>query len=288
MKVYFLLFSLACLADLEVLKKQNSILVQALDDITEMLEDAEGGKKDEVDRDILGPAKHCMDLNTIPVSFDGINKKYPCLKDYCASIKTAEECHQNENYLHGCSWCSGSCKPYMSYQEAFIQCVRLAYKDHNPDQVNGKTPPLRPWEAAFDITFFNEPIGKPGHAGLPYVGNMRWAFSTASRNKGDRVPIHVHPFSGMSCITTHNGDAATIVWAEGEETKVIPTAKCYTMPPLTKLAPYNPSGGYTVLDTFQWNACYPIWVIIEPGAEWIQDKQFIFESDLDCDDQCNC
>ena len=88
---------------------------------------------------------------------------------------------------------------------------------------------MRPWEAAFDTTFFNHPIGKPGHAGLPYTGKMRWAFNTASRNGGDRVPIHIHPFAGMSCITTHNGENETIVTAEGEPDMILPSVISHSL-----------------------------------------------------------
>jgi len=264
----------------------NDALLSAFQELTKGESESEENEEsgEEVDRSVLGPAGHCMDLAKITVNFDDdLTKEYPCLKDFCNSIPTEAECLQDENYQHGCSWCAGKCQPYTSYQKAFIDCVREAYKDHDPDKVNGVTPPMEPSEAAFDTTFFNHPIGKPAQAGLPYIGKMRWAFNTASRDAGKRVPIHVHPFAGMSCITTHNDFDETIVTAEGEEDMILPSGRCYTMPPLTKLGPYN-YGGYTVLDTFVYDACYPIWVIIEPSATDVQDKQFIFTSDLDCDD----
>jgi len=257
----------------------NEALLDAFAELTQTDPPADT-ETDEVDRTVLGVAEHCMHLDEIPVDFDDVERDHPCLKDYCNAIEDEAECMLDENYQHGCSWCGNQCSPYFAYQKAFTTCVRDAYKDSDPDKVNDKPVPMKPSEAAFDTTFFNHPIGKPAQSGLPYVGKMRWAFNTASRDKGYRVPIHVHPFAGMSCITTHSGFDETVVTAEGEPDLILASGKCYTMPPLTKLGPYN-YGGYTVLDTFVWNACYPIWVIIEPGSEEIQDKQFIFTSDLD-------
>jgi len=294
MHMLFTLFSVLALGQNRVgemndrLMRVNDVLLSALEDLTA----SSGGNaktddsQEEVDRSVLKPAGHCMDLFKIDVSFDDVERDHPCLKDYCNKIETEDECLLDENYHHGCSWCAGKCQPYFAYQSAFTQCVREAYKDHEPNKVNGETLPMRPWEAAFDTTFFNHPIGKPGQSGLPYIGKMRWAFNTASRNAGDRVPIHIHPFAGMSCITTHNDFDITTVTAEGEPDQILPNGRCYTMPPFTKLGPWN-EGGYTVLDTFVWNACYPIWVIIEPEAEWVQDEQFIFTSDLDGKLECD-
>jgi len=99
------------------------------------------------------------------------------------------------------------------------------------------------------------------------------------------VPIHIHPFAGLSCITTHGGETETTVTAEGEEDFQLASGRCYTMPPFTKLGPYS-SGGYSVHDTFVWDACYPIWVVIEPKAKFVQDEQFSFTSDLDGKLEC--
>jgi len=286
----------------ERLMRVNNVLLSALEEITQsntksdsretptVLEKKEKAPtvsilgqehvSPDVDRSVLGPAGHCMDLANIPVSFDEVEKDHPCLKDYCNEIKTADECLLDENYKHGCSWCAGKCQPFFSYQKAFVDCVREAYKDHDPDKVNDMVPPMQPTVSAFDTEFFNHPIGKPGQSGLPYIGHMRWAFSTVSRNVGERVPIHIHPFAGLSCITTHNGEFGTTVTAEGEYDFPLPSGSCYTMPPFTKLGPWSKQG-YTVHDTFVWDACYPIWVVIEPQAEFVQDEQFSFESDLD-------
>jgi hypothetical protein len=282
----------------ERLMRVNNVLLSALEEITQsdtksdsgetptVLEEAptvlgQGKIDPDVDRSVLGPAGHCMELANIPVSFDEVNQKNPCLKDYCNKIETADECLLDENFKHGCSWCAGKCQPFGSYQKAFIDCVREAYKDHDPDKVNGVVPPGEPTNSAFNTEFFNHPIGKPGHSGLPYIGQMRWAFSTASRNVGERVPIHIHPFAGMSCINTHNGELGTTVTAEGEEDLLLPSGQCYTMPPFTKLGPWSMKG-YSVRDTFVWDTCYPIWVVIEPKAYFVQDTEFNFESDLEC------
>lgn len=272
----------------ERLLRVNNVLLSALEEITKnqpMRPQEEKKTKKEVDRSVLGPAGHCMDLYNIDVSFDEVEKDHPCLKDFCNKIETEAECLLDKHYQHGCSWCAGKCQPFFSYQKAFVECVREAYKDHDPDKVNGVVPPMKPTVSAFDMEFFNHPIGKPGHSGLPYVGRMRWAYSTVSRNVGERVPIHVHPFAGLSCITTHNEYTNTTITAEGEPDEILPSGKCYTMPPFTKLGPYN-GGGYTVTDTFQWDACYPIWVVIEPSALNVQDEQFSFSSDLDGKLEC--
>jgi len=118
------------------LVKMNDALLSAVEELSKS-DTTEGEGDDGVDRTVLGPAWHCMDLKQLPVSFDAVNGQYPCLKDFCNSIKTMETCLLDENYHHGCSWCGGQCQPYFSYQKAFTQCVVEAYADHDPDKVNG-------------------------------------------------------------------------------------------------------------------------------------------------------
>jgi len=66
----------------------NDALLSAFEDLTksesEIKENEESGE--EVDRSVLGPAGHCMDLAKITVNFDdNLTKEYPCLKDFCNS-----------------------------------------------------------------------------------------------------------------------------------------------------------------------------------------------------------
>jgi len=236
-------------------------------------------------RNTLGPAAHCLNLTQLNVSFEYIDGSVPCLRDYCESITTAEECHLNENYKKGCSWCAGSCKPYISYQDAFIECVRNAYNSSEPNRVNGKKIPYNPSSPQTDGEYTNVPIGNPDQGGLPMIGNMRWSYSVAVRKVGDRVPIHVHPFAGLSCITTLDGENTTVT-AEGQPDRSLPSGSCYSMSPMTKLGPFS-AGGYRVRDTFVWDTCYPIWVVIEPKAYFVQESEFVFKSTMKCPNDTN-
>jgi len=244
-------------------------------------QDSASVNKPDVDPDEdLGPAGHCMDLSSLPVSYDDIDEKYPCLRPHCESIKTPEECRSDKNFHHGCSWCAGSCQPYLSYNDAFITCVRDAYEAHEPGKVNGKVPPGNPAISQYDMEWTNVQYGTPQQASHWFYGRMRWSDNENKRVKGDRVPIHVHPFPGLSCITTYDAEPS-IIWAEGEEDFLLPSGTCYSMPPMKKLGPQSP-GGYTVKDTFVYDTCYPLWVVIEPEHTDVQDNQFVFESDLKC------
>lgn len=228
----------------------------------------------------LGPAAHCMELKSLPISYEDIDEQYPCLRPLCNSITTPEECRSNTNFYHGCSWCAGSCQPYKAFNDAFITCVRAAYEDFEPGKVNGKVPVGNPSLSEFGMEWANTAYGTEQQGSHWFYGRMRWSDNEDKRLKGDRVPIHVHPFPGLSCITTFDA-TPTIVWAEGEEPFDLPSGTCYSMPPMKKLGPQSP-GGYSVKDTFVYDTCYPLWVVIEPGATHIQDGQFAYESDLKC------
>lgn len=301
------LFGLACFAAQQTLnlrlQKTKSILLEAVDRLTSDSDDWStsadsdhwlsqkqyfdqdfgdaDGPRDNMDPDgDLGPAAHCMDLKSLPVDYSKIDEEYPCLRPHCESITSPEKCRSDKNFFHGCSWCAGKCTPYLSYNDAFITCVRDAYKDHEPGKVNGEVPPGNPAVSQFDMEWTNVQYGTPQQASHWFFGRMRWSDNENKRIPGDRVPIHVHPFPGLSCITTYDATPTT-VWAEGEEPFDLPSGTCYSMPPMKKLGPQSP-GGYTVKDTFVYDTCYPIWVVIEPEATFVQDNQFVFESDLKC------
>jgi len=239
-----------------------------------------GNKNDEH----LGPAAHCLDLKFLEesyVSYTKIDAQVPCLKDYCASLTTAEECNLEENFKKGCGWCSNSCKPFSPYQDAFIQCVRDAYADYEPDKINGQALPATPSLAQKSTDLGDFAIGVPEQGGIPNLGNKRWSHSSTSRSAGNRVPIHIHPFTGMSCI---NSEGGSMVHLEGHEPFFLPDGECYSMPPMTKLGPYSATGSsYVAYDTFEYEACYPQWVVIEPGMYEAQGGQFVQSSDLVCD-----
>jgi len=235
----------------------------------------------EVQSSNLGPAAHCLNLTKLDAPNESIHRNTRCLRNYCSSITSPEECNLNENYKRGCSWCGGSCKPYNSYWEPFIECVRKAYNESSdPDLINGKNIPYKPSEPVTDIEYTNVPIGNPDQGSLPGIGNRRWYFSEVSRKAGYRVPIHVHPFAGLSCITTFDGEDTKVI-LEGQPDLIVPSGSCYSMPPMTKLGPFS-AGGYSARDTFVWDTCYPLWVVIEPEAYFVQDKQFGINSTINC------
>lgn len=304
MQLSVFLFGLACFAAEQTLNeklvKTNSILLDTIHKLGALEHDTdtdtthwlvqkryfekdfpEEGDQLEVDpHEDLGPAGHCMDLKSLPVSYDKIDEEYPCLRPYCEAITSPEECRSDPNFFHGCSWCAGKCTPYLSYNQAFIDCVRDAYQEHEPGKVNGEVPPGNPNESQYDMEWTNVQYGTPQQASHWFYGRMRWSDNENKRVPGDRVPIHVHPFPGLSCITTYDA-TPSIIWAEGEETFELPSGTCYSMPPMKKLGPQSP-GGYTVKDTFVYDTCYPLWVVIEPGSTEVQDNQFVFKSDLKC------
>jgi hypothetical protein len=234
----------------------------------------------------MGPAAHCLDQQYLQNSFVStayVDSEYPCLRDYCASITTAEECNLDENFERGCGWCGGSCTAYISFQDAFTECVREAYADYEPDKVNGKTLPFTPGNTTIDEVFSDFPIGLPEQGGIENLGNKRWTSSRVERPAGLRVPIHLHPFTGLSCIESKGGTTVSI---DGHETFHLADGDCYSMPPMTKIGPYsaNPNGAaYTAHDTFQYEACYPTWVVLEPDAYPVQYGQFHFTSNIQCE-----
>jgi hypothetical protein len=162
----------------------------------------------------LGPAAHCLlDQDLLEgsyVSYDTIDAQYPCLRDFCASFTTAEECNLDANFLKGCGWCNGGCTAYFAFQVAFVECVRVAYVDHEPTKINSKELPFQPSNATYDTSFANFPIGLPEQGGVENLGNKRWASSEVGRPAGERVPIHLHPFAGLSCLDTEGGTTIAI------------------------------------------------------------------------------
>lgn len=235
----------------------------------------------------MGPAAQCLDqqylIDNQYVSSAKVDAEYPCLRDYCASLTTPDECNTEENFDLGCGWCGGGCTAFISFQDAFIDCVREAYQDYDPGQVNGVTPPLTPSNTTFDHIYADFPVGLPDQGNVTNLGNKRWLSSEVGRPAGERVPIHLHPFSGLSCITSEGG---TTINLEGQESFHLPDGACYSMPPMTKMVPYsaNPDDppAYIAHDTFQYEACYPIWVVLEPDSYSIQDGQFEFVSSIQC------
>jgi len=235
------------------------------------------------------PALHCYNLKKLDVSYEKIDKDYPCLRNYCKTLKTAGECGSDDNYEKGCGWCNGSCSPYVSYQEAYIKCVREAYKNYDPDRVNGKKIAQELSAPDYSETLFNGNVGPPlTGPGVPddVSDNHRWFLSLAARPKGKRVPIHMHPFGGFTCIIEGSGISFFI---EGEDDSTgLKKGDCYVMPPSRKMSGITEGEGtegeyaYMDRDSFRTNICYPTWVVLEPKGYFVQDKEFNTSSNIVC------
>lgn len=192
-------------------------------------------------------------------------------------MTTASECNQDKNHLKGCAWRAEQCVPYASYQEAFILCVREAYADFELDRINGrKIPGII--SSPNQTNRFNAPAGD-AEQGL--INSFRYDVSIVSRGEGYRVPIHMHPFGGLHYLL--NGSNMTM-YIEGEPDQTgIQTGQIYRMPPMVKVATYcaGPTG-YTDIDTFTTNVCYPTWVVLEPEGYFVQDNEFAPTSTITC------
>jgi len=221
------------------------------------------------------PASHCFNFENLKVSFKRVDDQYPCLRTFCASLTTALECNQDENFLQGCAWCADQCVPYASYQQAFVRCVREAYVEFEPGRVNGEKIPgiiANPNQTSL----FNAPAGDANQ-----LDPFRYDVSIVSRGEGYRVPIHVHPFGGL--INVLNGSNITM-YLEGEPDQTgIQAGQYYRMPPMVKLATHcaGPTG-YADQDIFVTNVCYPTWVVLEPEGYFVQDNEFVFTNNITC------
>ena len=144
-------------------------------------------------------ASKCLNLEKLEPDYSGIPEKYWCLPDYCEAITSAEECQAA--FYKGCSYCSGSCVAAAGIQQAVITCVREAYSNAEPNMVNGKKPDAETIPSDENIIFHNM-------AGLSELKNvvgadesvMSWGIYQDSRPKDTRVPIHVHPLGGYTCV----------------------------------------------------------------------------------------
>ena len=166
-------------------------------------------------------------------------------------------------------------------QKAVINCVREAYVDADPNKVNGKVPPLQnSFVPASEIVEFQN------MAGLSTLTNviggdqavMFWGKYRDSRPPEKRVPIHVHPLGGYTCV--NKGPVAMEV--QGAPTITYQDGECFNMQAFVKMTQAPPHDGYTVTDNFYQNSCLPTWVVIEEDAYQIQDQQFGISSDLVC------
>jgi hypothetical protein len=228
-------------------------------------------------------AEKCLDLTQLTPDYSVIPEEYSCLPAYCEAITTAEECQAA--FYKGCSYCSGSCVAAAAIQKAVIDCVREAYSDAEPNKVNGKyaTPQDGEFVASEEVVRFQN------MAGLSTLDNVKggedavmyWGVYEDSRPPTKRVPIHVHPLGGFTCV--NKGPVAMEI--EGAPTASFKDGQCFTMPAFTKMTQAPPHDGYTVTDTFNVHSCLPTWVVIEEAAYHVQDEQFGISSDLVCSAQ---
>jgi len=228
----------------------------------------------------LPPGTHCYDLNRLRPAIEQFAKRRPQVGEACSALTTQYQCNSEENQIKGCAWCSGSCKSVKAVHQAFIACVRSAYAEHQPDRVNGKPVPGI-------VSMSTQKSAFRGSAGPPTLSPLvsddlrsgyRWDISEVSRKKGERVPIHMHPYGGL--IKVLEGEDIS-VFVEGEEPLVgLKAGDFYSMPANRKIGTHSGcSKGYKDLDIFKLNICYPAWVVLEPAGYSIQDRQFSIDDD---------
>ena len=231
----------------------------------------------------LPPGTHCYDISSLHSAIEEFSNRQPCLRKTCSAIKTEDKCNSDEVQRTGCSWCGGSCKPIKAVHQAFIACIRKAYEDHQPDRVNGKKIPGI-------ISMSTQKYSYTGSTGSitysPLVPDDlrrrdRWDISVVSRSKGERVPIHMHPSSGV--IKILEGENIS-VFVEGEKDLTwLKAGDYYSMPANRKMGTHcGGPKGYTDMDIFKLNPCYPTWVVLEPSGYSIQDQQFAVDKVQDC------
>lgn len=168
------------------------------------------------------------------------------------------------------------CDPWNTTEaNLLIERTRAAFPD--PDKINGVAPPGvagrstgspgQPWSDT------------PTHTMLEYVGRQPVEVGTStmyavwynSRRVMERTPIHVHPETQFTCVL--NGTLMFI--AEGMETKNYSSGQCYVMPGMTKMVSVNVGDSpYVDVDIFRVSAGSVPWIVIEPGALWMQTTQF--------------
>ena len=149
--------------------------------------------------DAAAKAAKCLNLMNMEVDYSSIPEKYSCLPAYCESITTVEDCQSA--FYKGCSFCAGQCVAAAGMQAAVIKCIREAWKDAAPNSVNGAVPDGDVIPSEEEIIFHNM-------AGLSELKNviggarsvMSWGIYQDKRPKNYRVPIHVHPLGGYTCV----------------------------------------------------------------------------------------
>lgn len=168
------------------------------------------------------------------------------------------------------------CDPWNT-TEANLLIERTRASIPDPDKINGVAPP---GVAGMSTGSPGQPWSeKPTHTMLEYVGRQPIEVGTStmyavwynSRRVMERTPIHVHPETQFTCVL--NGTLMFI--AEGMETKNYSSGQCYVMPGMTKMVSVNVGDSpYVDVDIFRVSAGSVPWIVIEPGALWMQTTQF--------------
>lgn len=192
-----------------------------------------------------------------------VRDKWDKCIDFCAA-KPEESCKSDEGRKAGCAWCMGMCHQSYSIQSWIVDRVRKEWLMRDAGKINGKEVPGDIC-AANSTTIFEgmDPLGS----------GQFWATYKDHRPYPYRVPIHIHMHEGQTCLI----GGKINMYMEGIEPQTFGPGECYIMPANTKMAnsPIDKNAGYTDTDTFHIpDTCTPTWVVIEPGAYWVQDAQF--------------
>jgi len=224
-------------------------------------------------------ASKCLDLRQLTPDYSKLPSNYTCLPAYCEAITTATKCQ--EAFYEGCSYCSGKCVAAAGMQEAVIKCVRKAYKHAKPNMVNGKLPGGEVSESKEKI-IFNSMAGladAKSVTGGDYAV-MSFGIFQDTRLPGYRVPIHVHPLGGYTCVNKGKMEMSI----EGFPNVKAPVGTCFNMQAFTKMTQDfdYADEGYTVTDYFHQNSCLPTWVVVEEKGYFVQDNEFGVSSTIKC------
>jgi hypothetical protein len=82
---------------------------------------------------------------------------------------------------------------------------------------------------------------------------MYWGVYEDSHLPTKRVPIHVHPLGGFTCV--NKGPVAMEI--QGNPTITFEDGECFNMQAFMKMTQAPPHDGYTVTDYFHQHSCLP-------------------------------
>ena len=100
------------------------------------------------------------------------------------------------------------------------------------------------------------------------IGNETTVEKT-TRKRGTRSVIHIHPWGGTTCVL----EGEMTLYMDGSDPERAPAGTCYYMPPnhvMTALS--SGTVDAVMLDSFKVPVGNPVWIVVEKGAESVQDQ----------------